>query len=111
MTYSCPMHPQVIQSGPGNCPICGMALEPVTLTSDEEPSSELSDMSRRFKVSLFLTLPLVAFALFPLIPFLFLGRLLQGCLAAPVVFWGGWPFFQRAIASLKNNVILHAKLL
>ena len=66
--YTCPMHPEVRQQGPGSCPICGMALEPVTVTLDEQPNHELEDMTRRFRVSLVLTAPILAFMVAGMIP-------------------------------------------
>ena len=66
--YTCPMHPEVRQRGPGSCPICGMALEPVTVTLDEAPTEELTDMTRRFRVSLWFTLPILAFMVAELVP-------------------------------------------
>lgn len=106
--YTCPMHPQIQQDHPGNCPICGMALEPVTAAADEGPSAELRDMTRRFWVGAGLTIPLVIVAMGRHIPGLHLEswlspRLLtwvEFILATPVVLWGGWPFFQRAWASV-----------
>jgi Cu+-exporting ATPase len=109
--YTCPMHPQIVQQGPGNCPICGMALEPVTAIAGEEgPNPELVDMTRRFWVSLALTVPLVVLAMgrhVPGLPFdrWFSPRVLnwvEFVLATPVVLWGGWPFFVRAWASVRT---------
>ncbi|MCH7852690.1 MAG: YHS domain-containing protein, partial [Candidatus Marinimicrobia bacterium] len=106
--YTCPMHPEVVQSGPGSCPICGMALEPRTVTLDEEANPELEDMSRRFWASTALTLPLLVLTMgemltgSPLVQGLSgaLGSWLALALATPVVLWGGWPFFQRGYASV-----------
>ncbi|MCH7521971.1 MAG: copper-translocating P-type ATPase [Candidatus Marinimicrobia bacterium] len=106
--YTCPMHPEVVQSGPGACPICGMALEPRTVTLDEEANPELEDMSRRFWASTALTLPLLVLTMgemltgSPLVQGLSgaLGSWLALALATPVVLWGGWPFFQRGYASV-----------
>ncbi|MDE2237956.1 MAG: YHS domain-containing protein, partial [Elusimicrobia bacterium] len=94
--YTCPMHPEVRQSGPGPCPFCGMALEPVEPGAEEEENPELSDMRRRFFVSAVLTLPLAAWSMAGL----FMrrpgrataGDLLELALASPVVLWGGRPF-------------------
>jgi Cu+-exporting ATPase len=117
--YTCPMHPEVRQRGPGSCPICGMALEPVEATLEEAPNHELIDMSRRFWWSLALTTPILAFMVSEFLP----GQtpalsevegLQQGvppglatwvefALAAPVVLWGGWPFFVRGWASVVNR--------
>lgn len=110
-THTCPMHPEVVQDQPGSCPVCGMALEPRTITLDESGNPELTDMMRRFKVSLALTLPVFLLAMSEMIP----GRPLQQVwlarhlawiqflLATPVVLWGGWPFFRRGWSSLKNR--------
>jgi Cu+-exporting ATPase len=95
--YTCPMHPEVRQIGPGSCPICGMALEPATVTLDEGPNEELVDMSRRFWISAAVTAPLVVIAMLDLLPWL------QLALATPVVVWGAWPFFQRGWASLVSR--------
>ncbi len=107
--YTCPMHPEVRQVGPGTCPICGMALEPETVSLENKPNPELADMSRRFWVGLGLTLPVVALEMaghlvghgWLLSP----GRsnLLQMLLATPVVWWAGWPFFVRGWASLASR--------
>ena len=107
--YTCPMHPEVVQEGPGACPLCGMALEPVAPMRDEGPSDELLDMQRRLLVSAVLTLPVFAVAMADMLPerplhALFAPRTLafaQLALATPVVLWGGWPFFQRGLASLR----------
>jgi Cu+-exporting ATPase len=108
--YTCPMHPEIRQIGPGSCPICGMALEPVVATAEEE-NPELADMTRRFLVSLLLTAPIFAFMVSEMLP----GRPLQQALnpralvwlqfalATPVVVWGGWPFFVRGWASIVNH--------
>jgi P-type Cu+ transporter len=109
--YTCPMHPQVRQNGPGNCPICGMALEPVTVSADEGPDPELVDMMRRFRVGLVLTLPLLAFVMGDMLPgqplrHLIPGRVsawLQLVVATPVVLWAGWPFFVRGWASIVHR--------
>jgi Cu+-exporting ATPase len=106
--WNCPMHPQIVRDGPGNCPICGMALEPRTVTLEEE-NPELSDMTRRFWVSVALTAPLVLLVMGRHVPGLgFVERLmgspagpwLELALATPVVLWGGWPFFVRAWQSV-----------
>ncbi len=110
--WTCPMHPEVVQDGPGNCPICGMALEPKTVSAEEEENPELVDMSKRFKVGLVLTIPLLIIAMGEYIPgisyllHLVPGRLLQYTeliLATPVVLWSGWPFFVRFYQSLVNR--------
>jgi Cu+-exporting ATPase len=107
-TYTCPMHPEVRQVGPGSCPKCGMALEPLEVTAAEEgPNPELVDMTRRFWVSVALTVPVFALATAEMAtPELAAGlsptvRLwTQLVLSAPVVLWGGWPFFVRGWQSL-----------
>ena len=109
--YTCPMHPEVRQKGPGSCPKCGMALEPEAPTVEEEgPSAELVDMTRRFWISGALTLPLLAFAMAEMIvpdavELLSATARLWGqlTLAAPVVLWGGWPFFVRGWQSIVNR--------
>ena len=105
--YTCPMHPQIRQKGPGSCPICGMALEPVTVTLEDRPNEELEDMTRRFWWSLVLTVPILGFMIAEFLPGDLLHRLPSGwknwielVLATPVVLWGGWPFFQRGWASV-----------
>ena len=109
--YTCPMHPEVRQVGPGSCPICGMALEPVTVTLEAQPNHELDDMTRRFRVSLGLSLPILAVMVGEVLPGRPLDHLLPGSamawveclLATPVVLWGGWPFFERGWASLVSR--------
>ena len=109
--YTCPMHPEIVRPGPGSCPICGMALEPRTVTAEEEANPELRDMARRFWISLVLTVPLLALAMLDMLPGTPLHRVLPGAwlpwiefvLATPVVLWGGWPFFQRGWASIVNR--------
>jgi len=106
--YTCPMHPQIRQAGPGFCPICGMALEPVAVTAEEGPSHELTDMSRRFWIGLALTAPVFALEMGGhLTGIMFLmGRTsswVQLVLATPVVLWAGWPFFVRGWASLRTR--------
>ena len=107
--YTCPMHPAVRQVGPGACPICGMALEPMEVTADEEVNPELVDMTRRFVVALVLTLPLMAISMSDMLPSMPLhawaGPLVwvQLALATPVVLWAGWPFFVRFAASIQHR--------
>jgi len=106
--YVCPMHAQIVRDRPGNCPICGMALEPRTVTAGEEGSPELADMTRRFWISAALTIPLVALSMAEYIPGRPLDRLIsrqvlvwiQLILSTPVIVWGGWPFFTRAWVSV-----------
>ena len=92
--YTCPMHPEVVQNGPGTCPICGMALEPRVAMLESKPNDELIDMQRRFVVSAVLTAPVFVMGMMDVAPWL------QFALATPVVLWGGWPFFVRGWASL-----------
>lgn len=105
-TFTCPMHPEIVQDGPGACPICGMALEPLLPSEEEEESEEYRDMRRRFVVSAVLTVPVVVVAMGHMIPGI--GRLLppraaaltEFIFATPVVLWGGWVFFVRGWQSL-----------
>src|SRR3954452_1430946 len=104
--YTCPMHPQIRQAGPGNCPICGMALEPEVASLEAPPNAELADMTRRFRAGLVLALPPVVLEMG--------GHLVGGhgwvdqtvsnwiqlVFATPVVLWAGWPFFVRGWQSL-----------
>lgn len=109
--YTCPMHPKVVRDAPGSCPICGMALEPRTVTIEEMNNPELSDMSRRFWVSLVLTIPILLSAMAEMLPGDPIRNAvptnvmpwLQLALATPVVLWGGWPFFQRGFASVVHR--------
>ncbi len=104
--YTCPMHPEVRQIGPGSCPICGMALEPDLVSLDDAPNPELADMTRRFWIGLALTIPVFALEMGSH----FLGlhgfmerqnsNWMQLILATPVVLWAGWPFFTRGWASI-----------
>jgi Cu+-exporting ATPase len=106
--YTCPMHRQIRHEGPGSCPICGMALEPMTVTAAAPPNAELIDMSRRFWIGLVLALPVFVLEMGAHIPMLHLDQLvppnvsmwIQFALATPVVLWCGWPFFERGWASL-----------
>ncbi len=108
--WTCPMHPEVVRDAPGGCPICGMALEPRVVTL-EERNPELEDMSRRFRYSLIVTAPILAFMMSDMVPGQPLQRVLpatwtnwlQFALATPVVLWGGWPFFVRGWASVVNR--------
>jgi Cu+-exporting ATPase len=98
--YTCPMHPEVQSDSPGSCPKCGMALEPVVATAaDHEDSPELRNMTRRFWVSLVLTLPVFLIAMLHVHGL----QWLEFLLATPVVVWGGWPFFQRGWASVVHR--------
>jgi len=107
MVYTCPMHPEIVRDRPGTCPICGMALEPRTVSAEEGPSPELVDMTRRFWIAAVLALPVFLLAMSDLLPgkplhFLDMRLLnwVQLVLATPVVLWCGWPFFERAWASV-----------
>ena len=107
--YTCPMHPEIRQVGPGSCPICGMALEPETPSADAAPNPELADMTRRFWIGLALALPVFLLEMGGHLTGLqhTLGRqtsnVIQLALATPVVLWAGWPFFERGWASLKTR--------
>jgi Cu+-exporting ATPase len=105
--YTCPMHPEIVRNAPGACPICGMALEPRTVTLEEQPDAELVSMTRRFWASVALTAPILLLTMSETI----LGRpvinlspqalvWVQFLLATPVVVWGGWPFFERGWRSI-----------
>jgi P-type Cu+ transporter len=103
--YTCPMHPEIRQPGPGNCPICGMALEPVLATADTGPNPELADMTRRFWIGLVLTVPVFALEMGAHLANLHLvgqalSNWIQFVIATPVVLWAGWPFFVRGWRSL-----------
>jgi Cu+-exporting ATPase len=109
--YVCPMDPEVLETKPGPCPICGMALEPRTVTLADERNPELEDMTRRFRVSLALTAPLLLLAMGAMLPGHLVHRYvspaaqgwLELLLATPVVLWGGWPFFQRMWTSFRTG--------
>jgi Cu+-exporting ATPase len=112
--YTCPMHPDIRQKGPGACPLCGMALEPAMVTLEDGPNPELIDMTRRFTIAAALGFPVMALAMAEMIaPALVAGPLrwagptavnwIQLALATPVVLWAGWPFFTRARDSIVNR--------
>ncbi len=107
--YTCPMHPEIRQVGPGACPICGMALEPELVTADAPPNAELADMTRRFWIGLALAAPVFALEMGGHMTGLhqWVGQQtsnwIQFLLATPVVLWAGWPFFERARASLQTR--------
>jgi P-type Cu+ transporter len=106
--YTCPMHPEIIRDQPGDCPKCGMALEPMLVTEEEEENHELIDMTRRFWVSLILTVPVFLIAMGDLLPGQPISNILSTTarpwvellLATPVVLWGAWPFFVRGWRSV-----------
>ncbi len=106
--YTCPMDPEIVQIGPGICPKCGMALEPKEISLDDTPDHEYIDMRRRFAVCAVLTLPVFVLAMGEMFPTFHsyispkTSIWIQFALATPVVLWGGFPFFQRAVASIKN---------
>jgi Cu+-exporting ATPase len=97
VTYTCPMHPEVRQLGPGSCPKCGMALEPEVASVTDEENPELTDMTRRFWIAAALTAPVLLAGMLEIAP------LVQWLLATPVVLWAGWPLFQRGAASIANR--------
>ena len=104
--YTCPMHPEVVRSGPGACPICGMALEPAVATLEEGENPELADMRRRLWVSAILTAPILLMAMGGMVAQWLGGRAevwVEFVLATPVLLWGGWPFFERAWASVVHR--------
>jgi Cu+-exporting ATPase len=109
--YTCPMHPEIVRSEPGSCPICGMALEPRTAVVEEEENPELVSMTRRFWISVALTVPVLLLGMSDLLPGQPAQKILsmraigwiEFLLATPVVLWAGWPFFERGWASLVNR--------
>ncbi len=109
--YTCPMHPEIRQKGPGSCPICGMALEPEEITLDEKENPELLDFTKKLKLCIPLTIPLLFLAMSDIIPGqplqhqipLWLNSGIQFLLASPVVLWGGFSFFERGWESLKSR--------
>lgn len=111
--YTCPMHPEIVQDGPGSCPKCGMALEPMQPSADQGPDPELIDMQRRLVIGAILTAPIFIIAMSGLLPWPGLMHFLhanmawlnwvQLVLATPVVLWCGWPFFERAWSSLVHR--------
>ena len=107
--WTCPMHPEIVRDGPGSCPICGMALEPMMPTADAGPNPELRDMNRRFWIGLALALPVLVLEMGrhflnidSLVP-PHINGWIQFALATPVVLWAGWPFFERGWASLVSR--------
>src|SRR5947199_4728966 len=110
MIYTCPMHPQIEQNKPGNCPICGMTLEPKNIVAgNDEENTELRDMTRRFRIGAALSVPVLILAMWHIVPSAprwvegDLSRWAQFILSTPVVLWAGWPFFQRGWQSIVNR--------
>jgi Cu+-exporting ATPase len=108
--FTCPMHPEVEQIGPGDCPKCGMALEPRTVTVEDEDNPELRDMTRRFWFAASLSLPLVAIVMIDMLPGRPISSVLSGrarafielALATPICLWSAWPFYVRAVRSVRH---------
>ena len=111
VVYTCPMHPQIRRDAPGNCPICGMTLEPITAAQEGGTSPELRDMTRRFWIGTALSVPMLVLEMGSHLPGLnlhhYVGAELsmwvQFALGTPVVLWAGWPFFERAGVSVRNR--------
>ena len=109
--WTCPMHPEIVRDAPGSCPLCGMALEPKTVSAVEEENPELVDMTRRFRLCVALSIPLVIVTMREMIPGLAMEEVVSPSvlkwvellLATPVVLWGGWPFFVRGWHSIVNR--------
>ncbi len=107
--YTCPMHPEIVQIGPGACPLCGMALEPKIFTLTDAPDPEFVDMKRRFWISAVLTIPVFVLAMAEMLPNFHefispkISLWIQFVLATPVVLWGGFPFFVRGWQSIGNR--------
>ena len=103
--WTCPMHPEIVRNAPGTCPICGMALEPRAPTlAEEEENPELKDMTRRFWFAAALTVPILLLAMIETLPIPARARgLLQLALATPACLWSAWPFYERAVLSIRNR--------
>ena len=109
--YTCPMHLEIVQSGPGDCPVCGMALEPMTITRETGPNTELINMTRRFWIGSLFAIPVLIIAMGEMVPGLHLTRwiplhvsfLIQFALATPVVLWAGWPLIVRGWDSIHSG--------
>ena len=97
------MHPEIRQDGPGECPICGMALEPVSVGVHDGPNPELADMRRRLRVAAVLSLPLVVLAMVPALAVGAWVPWVELALSTPVVWWAGWPFFARGARSVASR--------
>jgi Cu+-exporting ATPase len=110
-TYTCPMHPEIVRDGPGSCPICGMALEPSTVSLDDEVNPELVDMTRRMWIAAALGFPVFVLAMGDMVLGMGLGGRIDMAVtnwvglicSTPVVLWAGWPFFERGWASIRNR--------
>ncbi|MCB9893546.1 MAG: copper-translocating P-type ATPase [Planctomycetes bacterium] len=108
--WTCPMHPQIVRDEPGSCPICGMALEPMTPSAEEDDNPELATMSRRFWVSLILAAPLLTLVMVDMLPSRPISHLvspqvriwIEFAMALPVCTWGAWPFYVRGVKSLRG---------
>jgi Cu+-exporting ATPase len=110
--YTCPMHPEIVRDGPGDCPICGMALEPMGIpAADEGPNPELVDFKRRFLAGAVLTVPLLVLTMGPFVGLGFVRDIfgeratlwIELILGTPVILWAGWPFFVRGVKSVINR--------
>src|SRR5688572_4641270 len=108
--FTCPMHPEIRQVGPGTCPKCGMALEPAVASAEDQPNLELIDMTRRFWIGAVLTIPVFVLAMMEHVPGLHFAMVspaasgwIQFALSLPVVLWAGWPFFVRGWKSLVSR--------
>ncbi len=108
--WTCPMHPEIVEDHPGDCPLCGMALEPMVPSADSGPNPELVDFTRRMWISVALSVPLLVIAMGPMLGLPVRDRIgeplaswVELLLATPVVLWAGWPFFRRFAASLRNR--------
>ena len=109
--WTCPMHPEIVKDGPGSCPICGMGLEPMTVSAEDEVNPELRDMTLRFMVAAIFSVPVLILAMGDLLPGKPISRilsqetrqLLEFLLATPVCLWSAWPFYVRAVQSVKTR--------